>query len=82
MRRNFDQYKTHGQEPSIGVTSTHALKSRQKKSTRCLRLRPQSRAISYRAEEILVQQQPIRSVEKNRLKHIQYKNRITEIQIS
>ena len=45
MRQHLAQYTIHGKEPVIGDISTHGLESRQKTSTRCLRLRPKSRAI-------------------------------------
>ena len=77
MRWHLSQYKTHGQKPSIGVTSTHGRDSRQKTFTRWINLRPPSRSISNRALKNPDQQQPERLVENTRGTHIQSKNQIT-----
>ena len=77
----FSQYKTHGQEHLIGVTSVHGMDSRQKTSTGCLRLRTQSRSISHRSVSMHIQQ-PTGTLDTSIQKYIQSKNNITARQSS
>ena len=78
MRQNKSHYKTHGENQSTGDTSIHILDSRQNVSTRCLMMRPQSRAKSHISERIQDQQKPTKTLDTSIQTWIRSKNKITK----